>query len=98
MEARFAVDRSKALGPRQRAKLLERLGPVVRVMAGEDRSQARNREIALDRLAARLAEALRTPKPRRPTAPSAASRERRLRAKHARGQRKQERRRPDPEN
>src|SRR5919199_2402508 len=49
-EVRFAVAGSPSLGPRQRARLLERLGPVVRVVASDERSQSRNRQLALDRL------------------------------------------------
>ena len=94
-EVRFDVRTSPSLGPRQRARLLERLGPVVRVVASDERSQARNRQLAIDRLRSRLAEALRVAKPRRPTAPSRAARERRLRAKHQRGEVKRGRARPD---
>ena len=47
--------RSAALGPRQRARLLERVGPVVRAVAADERSQARNRQLALERLAERMA-------------------------------------------
>ena len=94
-EVRFDVRTSPSLGPRQRARLLERLGPVVRVVASDERSQARNRQLAIDRLRSRLAEALRVAKPRHPTAPSRAARERRLRAKHQRGEVKRRRARPD---
>jgi ribosome-associated protein len=86
VEVRFDIERSPSLGPRQRARLLERLGPVVRVVASDERSQLRNRELALERLRSKLAEGLRTSRPRRPTAPSAAARERRLRAKHRRSE------------
>lgn len=94
IEVRFDVEASEALGPRQRARLLERLGPVVRAVAGDERSQVRNRERALERLAAKLAQALRTERPRRPTAPSAAARRRRVEAKRRRGDVKRKRRRP----
>src|SRR5258705_9555761 len=67
VELRFDVARSPSLGPRERQLLLERLGPVVRVVAADTRSQARNRELALERLRDRLAAALRTPRARRPT-------------------------------
>ena len=96
-EVRFDVRASPSLGPRQRARLLERLGPVVRVAASDERSQARNRQLALERLRSRLADALRVARPRRPTAPSKAARERRLRAKHRRGEVKRQRGRPDAE-
>jgi ribosome-associated protein len=99
VEVRFDVEHSPSLGPRQRARLLERLGPVVRVVAADTRSQARNRELALERLRERLASALRTPRPRRPTAPSAAARRRRVDAKRRRGDLKRQRRtRPELED
>ena len=56
-EVRFDIAASPSLGPRQRARLLERLGPVVRVVASDRRSQAQNRELALDRLKSKLAAA-----------------------------------------
>ena len=90
-EVTFAVDSSPSLGPRQRARLLERLGPTVRAAASQERSQARNRELALRRLADRLAAALRVEPPRRPTQPTAASRARRLEDKRRRSARKRER-------
>ncbi|MGH9282919.1 MAG: alternative ribosome rescue aminoacyl-tRNA hydrolase ArfB, partial [Acidimicrobiales bacterium] len=83
-EVRFDVARSPSLGPRQRARLLERLGPVVRVVAADDRSQARNRQVALERLSQRLAAALRVERRRVPTTPSPAVHERRLEAKRRR--------------
>jgi len=86
---------SAALGPRQRARLLERLGPVVRVAASDSRSQARNRALALERLAARLARGLAVERPRRATEPGRAAVEARLREKRRRAERKQSRRRPD---
>ncbi|MGD0320453.1 MAG: alternative ribosome rescue aminoacyl-tRNA hydrolase ArfB [Acidimicrobiales bacterium] len=91
VEVRFDVEGSASLGPRQRARLLERLGPTVRAVSGEQRSQARNREIALHRLADRLASALRVQHARIPTAPSAAARVRRLEEKRRRSVRKRER-------
>ncbi len=84
VDLRFDVARSPSLGPRQRARLLERLGPVVRVVASDERSQSRNRQVALDRLRTRLADALRLRPERRPTAPTAASRRRRLEDKRHR--------------
>ena len=83
-EVRFNVADSPSLGPRQRARLLERLGPVVRVAASDERSQARNRALALERLRSRLAEALRVQRERRPTAPTTASQQRRLESKRRR--------------
>jgi ribosome-associated protein len=99
VEVRFDIAASPSLGAQQRTRLLERLGPVVRVVAADTRSQARNRELALSRLRERLAAALRTPRPRRATAPSAASRRRRVETKRRRGDLKRQRRtRPEPED
>jgi ribosome-associated protein len=92
VELRFDVAGSPSLRPRERALLLERLGPVVRVVVADTRSQARNRELALERLRDRLASALRMPRTRRPTAPSTAARRRRVDAKRRRGQLKRQRR------
>ncbi|MET0627271.1 MAG: alternative ribosome rescue aminoacyl-tRNA hydrolase ArfB [Acidimicrobiia bacterium] len=96
-EVRFSISTSPSLGPRQRARLLERLGPVVTVAASDSRSQARNRELALERLRAKLAEALRREKPRRPTRPTRGARERRLDAKRQVSARKRDRQRPPVE-
>ena len=94
VELRFDVAASPSLGPRQRARLLDRLGPVVRVVAADERSQARNRSLALERLAARLAAALRIERPRVATKPSAAVNQRRLDDKRRQGQRKRLRQPP----
>jgi ribosome-associated protein len=94
-EVRFDIAGSPSLGPRQRARLLEKLGPEVRVVAADERSQARNRELARRRLADRLAGALRVEARRTPTRPSRAAVERRLEAKRRRSARKADRRRPD---
>jgi ribosome-associated protein len=93
-EVRFDVESSPSLGPRQRARLLEKLGPVVRVAADDERSQVRNRALALERLSERLAGALRQERPRRPTAPSKAAKERRLSDKKRQSERKRQRRLP----
>jgi ribosome-associated protein len=93
-EVRFDVAASPSLGPWRRARLLDRLGPTVRAVASDERSQARNRALALERLAAKLAAALRTDPPRRPTKPTAGSKERRLDSKRRRATTKQDRRRP----
>jgi ribosome-associated protein len=95
-EVRFDVAASPSLGPRQRARLLERLGPVVRVVASDERSQARNRDLALERLRSRLAEALRVARQRRPTAPTRSAREARLKTKRRRADVKRQRARPEP--
>jgi ribosome-associated protein len=91
VELTWDVATSSAPGPRQRAQLLERLGPTVRVVVSAERSQARNREIALERLRACVAGALRTRPARRPTRPTRASKERRLDEKRRRAARKRER-------
>jgi ribosome-associated protein len=93
-EVRFDIVSSPSLGPRQRARLLDRLGASVRVVASDERSQARNRQLALDRLAARLAEALRVPRQRRPTLPTSGSKQRRLTDKRHRAETKRQRTRP----
>lgn len=93
VEAVFDVEASRSLDEARRVRLLERLGPVVTAVSQDARSQYRNRELALERLAAKLAAALRVPKHRRPTRPTKASRRRRLDAKRRTGERKQARRR-----
>jgi ribosome-associated protein len=94
VEAVFDVAASATLTDAQRRRLLERLGPVVRTVAQDERSQARNRELALERLAAALAAALRPRRKRRPTRPGAAARERRLADKRRRAEEKRLRRPP----
>ncbi len=96
-EVRFDVASSPSLGPRQRARLLERIGPLVRVVADDERSQTRNRQLALDRLASRLAEGLKVEAPRHPTRPPKASRTARLESKRRRSETKRLRTRPEPE-
>ena len=98
VEVRFDVAGSPSLGPRNRSRLLQRLGPVVTTDAGEDRSQARNRQMALDRLVSRLADGLRNERARRPTAPTKGSKERRLADKRSRAGVKRGRARPGPED
>jgi ribosome-associated protein len=97
VEAVFDVEASGTLDPAQRRRLIERHGPVVSAVAQDARSQARNRELALERLAEKIAAGLAVPKPRRPTGPTRASRERRLADKRRAGERKRERRRPSAE-
>ncbi len=95
VEATFDVLASRSLSEGQRRRLLARAGPRIVAIAQDERSQARNRELALARLGERLARALAVPKPRRPTRPTAASRERRLQAKRRGTERKRERRPPE---
>jgi ribosome-associated protein len=96
VELRFDVEHSPSLGPRQRARLLERLGPIVRVVASERRSQHQNRELALERLRSRLAEGLHVNPARVSTSPSRAAKQRRVEQKRHHGEIKRARRRPDP--
>src|SRR5947209_2609150 len=93
VEAVFDVRASEALSDAQRRRIMARCGPVVRAVAQDARSQARNRGLALARLAHRLDTALAVPKPRRATAPSAGARRRRLEAKRRQADRKRARRR-----
>lgn len=95
VEASFDVLASTALSDSQRARLLNRLGAQVNAVSQDSRSQSRNRELALERLAERLSSALARPKRRRPTKPTAASRERRLQAKRQASERKRRRRPPE---
>ena len=92
VEVRFDAARSPSLGPHQRARLLDTLGPEVRVVADDERSQVRNRQLAVDRLRDRLAAALRVDKARRPTRPSRGAKERRLADKRRLSERKRSRR------
>jgi ribosome-associated protein len=94
IEAVFEVDSSEALTEQQRAQLKRKLGDRVTAVAQDARSQARNRELALERLREKLTEGLRRPKPRRPTKPSRAARERRLDQKRRQSQRKARRQPP----
>jgi ribosome-associated protein len=94
IEAVFDVEDSRALSSEQRQLLLRKLGPRVSAVAQDARSQARNRELALERLREKLAAGLRRPRPRRPTKPSRAARERRLEQKRRTSERKARRRRP----
>ena len=94
-EVRFDIANSPSLGPRQRARLLERLGPVARGGASERRSQLQNRELAIERLRTRLAQALKVDPTRVASRPSRASKETRLQDKRRQAQRKRQRQRPD---
>jgi ribosome-associated protein len=94
VEASFDVAASSALSEAQKARVMARCGPVVRAVAQDERSQSRNRELALQRLRTRLAHAVAVPRARRPTKPTAASKARRLEAKRRQSDRKRARRRP----
>ena len=97
IEASFDVAASNTLSKAQKARITARCGPVVRAVAQDARSQARNRTLALERLAGRIGRALEVPRARRPTKPTRASRTRRLDAKRRASDRKRERRRPPGE-
>jgi ribosome-associated protein len=97
-EVRFDVAGSPSLGPRQRARMLERLGPMVRVVASERRSQHQNRELALERLRSKLAAALHVNPTRVATAPSRAAKKRRVEEKRHHGEIKRARRRPSEDD
>lgn len=84
VEVRLDIDAATCLGPRQRARIAKRLGSVVRVTVSDTRSQARNRELALERLQEKLRGALANEKKRTPTKRTRASKERRLAAKRRR--------------
>jgi ribosome-associated protein len=94
VEAVFDVGASTALDDEHKRRICARLGPVVRAVAQDTRSQTRNRELALARLRERLAGALVVPRQRRATRPSRAARVRRLDSKRRRGELKRARRRP----
>jgi ribosome-associated protein len=94
VEASFDAAASTAFNEAQRARVVARLGGRVVAIAQDERSQLRNRELALKRLATRIEAALTIPRSRTPTRPTAASRTRRLAAKRHTGERKAQRRRP----
>ena len=97
VEAVFDVEASASLSAAQKRRVVARAGPVLRAVAQDERSQARNRELAVERLVAKLAEALRVQRRRRPTRPTAASRERRLAEKRRRADVKRRRAAPGDE-
>ncbi len=94
VEAVFDVEASTSLNDAQRRRLLERLGPVVTAVSQDARGQARNRELALERLAGKIAGGLRVPRKRRATKPTRASRKRRLDRKRQVGEKKRSRQKP----
>ena len=97
VEAVFDVHASTALSDAQKARIAGRLGPRVTAAAQDTRSQLRNRELALERLAARLGAALEVRRARRPTRPTSGAKRRRIDAKKRRGEVKRGRRRPGAE-
>jgi len=94
VEAVYDVDESAALNDAQRERLRARYGERVTAVAQDARSQARNRELALERLREKLAAGLVVPKRRRPTRPGKAAKERRLEAKRRASERKRARKPP----
>ena len=98
IEAVFDVAASNSLTDEQKRRVMARCGPRVTAVAQESRGQARNRELALERLRERLANALHVPRSRRATKPTKASRERRLEQKRRASARKATRRRPPRED
>ena len=98
VEVVFRIDESNALGPRQRARLLEQVGEVVTAVAADSRSQARNRTLALERLRSKLAAGLHVTPARRPTRPSASASAERVEQKRRRSEVKRTRRPPGPED
>jgi ribosome-associated protein len=94
VEAVLDVASTPALNEEQRSRVMARCGPRIVAVAQDTRSQARNRELALERLRSRLATALAVQRKRKPTRPSRGAKERRLDAKRRAGERKQARRRP----
>jgi ribosome-associated protein len=95
VEAVLDVAGSRSLTDDQKRRVMARVGPRLTAVAQDSRSQARNRELALERLRSRLAAALHVRRPRRATRPSRAAKERRLEAKRRRGEVKRQRRRPE---
>jgi ribosome-associated protein len=91
----FDVEASSALTETQKRRVIARAGPVLRAVAQDERSQSRNRELAVERLVALLREALRVERKRVATKPTKASRERRLGQKRRRSEVKRSRRPPD---
>jgi ribosome-associated protein len=94
VEAIFDVEASEALSDEHKRRVIARLGPRVTAVAQDARSQARNRELALERLRRRLAEGLATPRRRHATRPTTESVRRRLEGKRRQAARKRERQRP----
>ena len=97
IEASFDVDASLVLTDEQKRRLVSKLGHRVTAVAQDERSQTRNRELALERLQARLSSALRVKAPRTPTRPTRASQLRRVEAKRSQAQRKRQRQSPEIE-
>ena len=98
IEAVFEIDASATLSAEQKARLTHRFGRRVTAVAQDARSQARNRDLALERLAERIRGGLIRRRPRRATRPTRSARERRLNDKRRQGERKRQRGRPSAED
>ncbi|MCU1358277.1 MAG: hypothetical protein JWM89_3695 [Acidimicrobiales bacterium] len=98
VEIVFDVEASEAFVPVQKERVLGKLGPVVRVVVDEERSQLRNRAIAEERFVGRISNALHVERPRRATKPSRGAKERRLQGKKQRSETKANRRPPRPDS
>jgi ribosome-associated protein len=94
VEALFDVETSTGLSEAERRRVLERLGPLVRAIAQDERSQLRNRELATERILELVADAARLRRRRRPTKPTASSRERRIEEKRRNAELKRLRQKP----
>ena len=94
VEAIFDVEASSALSPAQKKRVVAKAGPVLRAIAQDERSQLRNKDLAVERVVEALREALRVPRHRVPTKPSKAAKERRLEGKKRRSETKKLRRAP----
>ncbi|HEX4745889.1 MAG TPA: alternative ribosome rescue aminoacyl-tRNA hydrolase ArfB [Gaiellaceae bacterium] len=97
VEAMFDVEASATLTDAQKRRVVARVGPALRAVAQDERSQSRNRELAVERLVEKLRTALAVPRRRVPTKPTAAARERRHESKRRRGRTKALRKPPSPE-
>ena len=97
VEASLDVEASTALTDIQKHRVVGRAGAVIRAVSQDERSQARNRELAIERLVQKLREALAVPRPRGPTRPGANARRRRLEGKRRRARTKALRKPPSPE-
>ncbi len=97
IEAVFPVEDSLSLNGNEKARIIRKLGPVVTAVSQDARSQTRNRDLALERLESKLAEALAVPRRRRTTKPTRASKRRRLESKRRQSEKKRTRRKPGPD-
>jgi ribosome-associated protein len=97
VEALLDIETTTALTDVQRRRVLTRVGPTLRAVAQDERSQSRNRELATERLVEKLREALAVPRRRVATTPTKTARERRLASKRRRARTKKLRRPPGDE-